>query len=160
MIYTIGHSNITQESFIEILKLFKIQLVVDVRSTPYSKYVPHFNRENIDKSLIENNIRYIFLGSYIGGKPKDEKYYRDGKVDYDLIAKTEHYKEGIDKIMTLNRDNIVLMCSEEDPISCHRHNLITQSLVKKGFEVIHIRKNGKINKISKANKKYVQNTLF
>ncbi len=161
MIYTIGHSNITQESFIEILELFRIKLVVDVRSTPYSKYVPHFNRETIDKSLKDSNISYIFLGSYIGGKPKDEKYYRDGKVDYDLIAKTERYKEGIDKIMTLNRDsNIVLMCSEEDPNSCHRHNLITQSLVRKGFEVIHIRKNGKINKITKAKKKDVQNTLF
>lgn len=161
MIYTIGHSNITQESFIEILKIFKIQLVVDVRSTPYSKYVPYFNRENIDKALKESNIRYIFLGSYIGGKPKDEKYYRDGKVDYDLIAKTEHYKEGINKIIALNKDcNIVLMCSEEDPNNCHRHNLITQSLVKEGFEVIHIRKNGKINIISKPDKKDVQNTLF
>lgn len=161
MIYTIGHSNITQESFIEILKSFKIQLVVDVRSSPYSKYVPYFNPENINKSLKENNIRYLFLGNYLGGKPKDEKYYKDDKVDYDLIAKTEHYKEGIVKIMTLNReDNLVLMCSEEDPKSCHRHNLITQSLLKKGFEVIHIRKNGKINNITKPNKKDVQKTLF
>lgn len=161
MIYTIGHSNITQESFIGILKFFKIQLVVDVRSSPYSKYVPHFNRENINKTLKENNIRYIFLGRYMGGKPKDEKYYRHGKVDYDLIAKTAHYKEGIDRIMTFNGDtNIVLMCSEEDPKSCHRHNLVTQSLVKKGIEVIHIRKNGKINKINKPNTKDVQKTLF
>ena len=150
MIYTIGHSNITLESFIEISKLFKLQLVVDVRSSPYSKYVPHFNRENINKTLKENNIRYIFLGNYLGGKPKDEKYYINGKVDYDLIAQTEHYNEGIVKIMTLNSDyNIVLMCSEEDPKSCHRHNLITQSLLRKGFEIIHIRKNGKINKIDK-----------
>ena len=161
MIYTIGHSNITLESFIETLKLFKIQLVFDVRSSPYCKYVPHFNRENINKSLKGNNIKYVFLGSYIGGKPKDEKYYKDGKVDYDLIAKTKHYKEGIDKITTLNRnDNIVLMCSEEDPKSCHRHNLITQSLIKEGFEVIHIRKNGKVNKITKPNKKDVQKTFF
>ena len=161
MIYTIGHSNITQESFIKLLRLFKIQLVVDVRSTPYSKYVPHFNRENIDKSLKENKIGYLFLGSYIGGKPKEEKYYSDGKVDYDLIAKTEHYKEGLNKIMTLNcDDNIVLMCGEEDPKTCHRHNLITQSLLKKGFEVIHIRKNGKINKITKPDKKDVQKTLI
>ena len=143
------------------MKLFKIQLVVDVRSSPYSKYVPHFNRENINKALKENNIRYMFLGSYIGGKPKDKKFYRDGKVDYDLIAKTKHYKDGIDKIMSLNSDaDIVLMCSEEDPNSCHRHNLITQSLVKKGFEIIHIRKNGKIDKINKLDKKDFQKTLF
>ena len=161
MIYTIGHSNITQESFIEILKSFKIQLVVDVRSTPYSKYVTHFNRENIEGSLNENKIRYLFLGNYIGGKPKDEKYYADGKVNYDLIAETEHYKEGINKIISLSCvENIVLMCSEEDPKSCHRHNLITQSLLKKGFELIHIRKNGKINKITKLDKKDVQKTLF
>jgi hypothetical protein len=57
--------------------------VVDVRSSPYSKYVPYFNRENINKSLKENNIRYLFLRSYLGGKPKDEKYYKDDKVDYD-----------------------------------------------------------------------------
>ena len=161
MIYTIGHSNINPESFIEILKLFNIELVVDVRSTPYSKYVTHFNRENINKSLKENNIRYIFLGSHIGGKPTDREYYKDDKVDYDLIAKTAHYKEGINRIMTFNDDtNIVLMCSEEDPKSCHRHNLVTQSLIKKGIEVIHIRKNGKINKINKPDTKDVQKTLF
>ena len=161
MIYTIGHSNITSESFIKILKSFKIQLVVDVRSTPYSKYVTHFNRENISKSLGENNIRYIFLGDYIGGKPKDGKYYNDGRVDYDLIARNEQYKDGITKIMKLNNDNnIVLMCSEENPKSCHRHHLITQSLVKNGFEVGHIRKNGIINKITKPDKKDVQKTLF
>ena len=63
--------------------------------------------------------------------------------------------------MTWNKnDNVVLMCSEEDPKGCHRHNIITQSLDKKRFEIIHIRKNGKINKITKPNKKDVQITLF
>ena len=161
MIYTIGHSNIIMESFIEVLKLFELQIVVDVRSSPYSKYVPHFNRENINKTLKENKIRYLFLGNYLGGKPKEVKYYIDNKVDYDLIAKTEQYNEGIVRIMKLsNYDDIVLMCSEEDPMSCHRHNLITQSLVRKGFEIIHIGKDGKINKIDKPDKKDVQKTLF
>ena len=60
MIYTIGHSNMTQESFVLILKSFKIDIVVDVRSSPYSKFVHHFNRENIKKSLIENGMRYTY----------------------------------------------------------------------------------------------------
>ena len=60
MIYTIGHSNMTQESFALILKSFEIDIVVDVRSSPYSKFVPHFNRENIKKSLIENGMRYTY----------------------------------------------------------------------------------------------------
>lgn len=161
MIYTIGHSNITQESFIELLKLFEIQLVVDVRSSPYSKFVPHFNRDNIKKTLKENNIKYKFLGDKVGGKPKDEKYYPNGIVNYNLIAKSGHYKEGIEKIIEMNKDNnLVLMCSEEDPYSCHRHNLITQTLLKKGLNVIHIRKEGKTDKITILDKNYVQTTLF
>jgi len=160
MIYTIGHSSMTQESFVDILKSFKIDIVVDVRSSPYSKFVSHFNRENIKKSLIENGMRYIFLGDYIGGKPRDKKYYENGKVNYRLISKSDRYSEGINRIIELNNENdIVLMCSEEDPYNCHRHNLITQTLVKKGFEVIHVRKNSS-DKIIKHDKKDIQMTLF
>lgn len=160
MIYTIGHSNMTQESFIEILKSFKIEIVVDVRSSPYSRFVPHFNRENIKKILMENGTRYIFLGDYIGGKPRDKKYYENGKVNYGLIAQSGRYSKGINRILELNNKyNIVLMCSEEDPYNCHRHNLITQTLVKKGLEVIHIRKNS-TDKIIKHDKKDIQTTLF
>jgi uncharacterized protein (DUF488 family) len=161
MIYTIGHSNITQELFIEILKSFKINLIVDVRSSPYSKFVPHFNRENIKKTFKENSVKYIFLGDYIGGKPKSKKYYENGKVNYDLIAKSENFKEGIDKVMGLSKDNnMVLMCSEEDPYNCHRHHLITQTLLKNGLKVTHIRKEGKTDKIIRADKKDIQKTLF
>jgi len=161
MIYTIGHSNMTQESFALILKSFEIDIVVDVRSSPYSKFVPHFNRENIKKSLIENGMRYIFIGDYIGGKPRDKKYYENGGVNYRLIAQSDRYIEGINRILELNNENeIVLMCSEEDPYNCHRHNLITQTLVKKGLTVIHIRKNNKIDKIINLDKKDIQTTLF
>ncbi len=150
----------TQESFVEILKSFKIDIVVDVHSSPYSKFVSHFNRENIKKSLIENGVRYIFLGDYIGGKPRNKKYYENGEVNYMLIAQSDHYSEGINRIIELNNENnIVLMCSEEDPYSCHRHNLISQTLVKKGLEVIHIRRNS-VDKISKPDKKDIQTTLF
>ena len=160
MIYTIGHSNMTSESFVLRLKSFEIDIVVDVRSSPYSKFVSHFNRENIKKSLIENGMRYIFLGDYIGGKPKDKKYFENGKVNYMLISRSDRYSEGINRIIELhNKDNIVLMCSEEDPYNCHRHNLITQTLVKKGLTIIHIRKNS-TDKINNPDKKDVQTTLF
>jgi uncharacterized protein (DUF488 family) len=161
MIYTIGHSNMTQKSFVDILKSFKIDIVVDVRSSPYSKFVSHFNREDIKRSLIENGMRYIFLGEYIGGKPRDKKYYENGKVNYMRVAQGDRYSEGINRIIELNNENnIVLMCSEEDPYNCHRHNLITQTLVKKGLEVTHIRKNSKIDKITNLDKKDIQTTLF
>ena len=160
MIYTIGHSNMTPESLFLILKSFKIDIIVDVRSSPYSKFVPHFNRENIRKKLIENGMRYIFLGDYIGGKPRDKKYYENGKINYMQVAQSDRYSEGINKILDLNKENdLVLMCSEEDPYDCHRHNLITQTLVKKGLEVIHIRKNSS-DKINKPDKKDIQTTLL
>ena len=160
MLYTIGHSNMTQESFIEILKSFKIEILVDVRSSPYSKFVSHFNREDIKRILIKKDIRYIFLGDYIGGKPRDKKYYQNGNVNYRLISMSDRYSEGINKIIELNNKcNIVLMCSEEDPYNCHRHNLITQTLVKKGLNVIHIRKDS-IDKIIEPDKKDIQTTLF
>lgn len=161
MMYTIGHSNINQESFIQILVLFKIQLLVDIRSSPYSKFVPHFNRENLKTALKDHNIKYMFLGDKIGGKPKYKKYYQNGKVNYDLIAKSQSYKDGINKIIEFKSgEDIVLMCSEEDPYNCHRHNLITQTLVKKGLEVVHIRKDNKIDRITEVSKKDVQTTLF
>jgi uncharacterized protein (DUF488 family) len=160
MIYTIGHSNMTQKSFVDILTSFKIDIVVDVRSSPYSKFVSHFNREDIKRSLIENGMRYIFLGDYIGGKPRDKKYYENGKVNYMRVAQGDRYSEGINRIIELNNENnIVLMCSEEDPYNCHRHNLITQTLVKKGLEVTHIRKSSS-DKISKPDKNDIQTTLF
>lgn len=161
MIYTIGHSNINSESFISILKQFKIKSVIDIRSSPYSKFVPHFNRENIKKTFKENNIRYIFLGDYIGGKPKSKEYYKEGKVDYDLIVKSKRYKKGIDKIIELNKNSdLVLMCREENPYNCHRHHLITQTLLKYGLEVTHIRKECKTDRIDKPDKKDIQKTLF
>ena len=161
MIYTIGHSNISQETFIEILKSFETQYVVDVRRSPYSQYVPHFNRPNIKIALNECYIKYLFMGHHIGGKPKDKKYIQNGKVNYDLIAKSKDYKDEICKIVELDRKyNLVLMCSEENPYICHRHNLITQTLVKKGLEVVHIRKDSKVDRITKFDKKDIQMTLF
>jgi uncharacterized protein (DUF488 family) len=150
----------TQKSFVDILTSFKIDIVVDVRSSPYSKFVSHFNREDIKRSLIENGMRYIFLGDYIGGKPRDKKYYENGKVNYMRVAQGDRYSEGINRIIEMNNENnLVLMCSEEDPYTCHRHNLITQTLVKKGLEVTHIRKSSS-DKISKPDKKDIQTTLF
>ena len=161
MIYTIGHSNMTSESFIEVLESFKISTVVDVRSLPYSRFVSHFNRENIREKLVENGVRYIFLGDYIGGKPADKKYYESGEVNYTRVAQSDRYSKGINRIIELDTENdIVLMCSEEDPYRCHRHNLITQTLVKNGLEVIHIRKKSKIDRITKLDKKNIQTTLF
>lgn len=160
-IYTIGHSNLELEKFLQLLQDNKIQLLVDVRSSPYSKYVPSYNRENLKDSLKEYNIKYVFLGDKIGGKPKESIYYQDGVVNYELIAQGFPYKEGLLQLIKLtSMYSVSIMCSEEDPYKCHRHNLISQTLLKEGFKINHIRGNGKLEKLTKAKKKDVQTTLF
>ncbi|MEN4006311.1 MAG: DUF488 domain-containing protein [Methanobacterium sp.] len=160
-IYTIGHSNIDFDKFLHLLKKYDIELVVDVRSSPYSKYVPHFNRENLEESLKNSEINYLFLGNRIGGKPKDEKYYKGSKVSYELIETEKPYKEGISQLIAhVNKNRTVILCSEENPYNCHRHHLITQTLLREGLNVNHIRGNGKQEKVEKSKKNDVQATLF
>jgi uncharacterized protein (DUF488 family) len=160
-IFTVGHSNVDFNTFLTLLKSNGIELLVDVRSSPYSKYVPHFNRENLQESLENEGVAYKFLGDKIGGKPKDTKYYENGEVVYRLIEEDSPYREGIFQLMELSKtQKTSLMCSEENPFNCHRHNLISQTLLRNGFKVLHIRANGKIEKIEKPKVRDVQKTLF
>ncbi|NJD04090.1 MAG: DUF488 domain-containing protein [Ruminiclostridium sp.] len=155
-IYTIGHSNIDFERFLSMLK--GIEVLVDARSEPYSKYVPQFNSDILKKQLEKAGIEYIFMkndfaGNIIGGRPKDRDCYEDGEVVYERIRKKNWYKEGISTLIELaHKKKIAIMCSEEDPYKCHRHNLITQSLLRSGVIVYHIRSEGIKEKIEKPDK--------
>lgn len=147
-LYTIGHSNHSLEDFLELLDHNGIKKLVDVRSVPYSKYSPHFNKNEIKKSLEKNGVNYFYMGNKIGGRPSNESYYKDGKVMYNLVEMDENYKEGINNLEELIKDRrTVLMCSEEDPHRCHRHILITPTLLKKGYDISHIRGNGETEEV-------------
>ena len=157
-LFTVGHSNVDMETFLELIRSHGVELIVDVRSSPYSKYVPQFNRENLKAKLESEGVGYEFLGDRIGGKPRDEKYYEDGKVVYSLIEAEPSYREGISQLMELLKTRKTsLMCSEENPFNCHRHNLLSQTLLRRGVKVIHIRGNGKLEK---APMNDVQTTLI
>ncbi len=123
-------------------------MVVDVRTSPYSKYSPHFNKKPLEKALQESNINYVYLGNKIGGKPKDKKFYHNDKLIYHLLEKDEKYQQGLKELISLAENYpVVLVCSEEDPYRCHRHHLISQSLLKHGFQIFHIRGNGELEKV-------------
>jgi uncharacterized protein (DUF488 family) len=139
VIYTIGHSNLELKQFITLLHFNGIELLVDVRSSPYSKYVPHFNSSQLKRSLQKEGIDYKFLGDKIGGKPSNDEYYIDGKVIYPLIKTSKKYKKGIKELIKISKENkTVIMCAEKDPMKCHRYHLITPSLTEKGLDVKHI----------------------
>ncbi len=143
IIYTIGHSDNDPNVFIQLLKKHRIQVLIDVRSHPYSSYIKHFNKETLKNSLKKNNIDYYYGGAYMGGRPSDESVRIDGKVDYDLLRKKENYKKALKLLLKLaSLKRIVLMCSEEDPGRCHRSILITPDLLKAGYEIRDIRSDG------------------
>lgn len=142
-IYTIGHSNHDLDTLLALLQNHGIQVVVDARSAPYSRYVPHFNKKEIENILTRKGLKYVFMGDVIGGKPSGS-YYSDpaGKTDYEKLAATESFQQGLNRLIKgMNQGWVIaLMCAEEDPDRCHRHHLIAQELeMKRDVPVIHIR---------------------
>jgi uncharacterized protein (DUF488 family) len=143
-IYTIGHSNIAIERFIHLLRAYHIQVLVDTRSQPYSRYAPHFNREPLKTAMEHAGIAYIHLGDQLGGRPRDAHYYlAKGVVDYVRLAQAPFYREGIARLKLAAEDRrLAIMCSEAGHKDCHRYKLITRSLVNDGVEVQHILHSG------------------
>ncbi len=127
-IYTLGTAGREPYEFTKILNKYRIDVVVDVRRYPHSKF-PHFNRENIEKLCRENKIEYLYLGNELGGMRKES---------YDEFMETAEFKRGLDIVKKLSRSKVVcLLCTEKYPGRCHRFR-ITQKLKKDGFDVVHI----------------------
>lgn len=155
-IHTIGHSNGRVADFIALLRQQDIAMIVDVRSLPYSQYTPQFNSENLKADLERAGIAYRFAGERLGGRPKDPACYKNGElpdghadylklVDYAAVAERDWYRAGIARLVELAAARrVAVMCSEENPLQCHRHHLIAQSLIAGGIEVRHIRRDGSI----------------
>jgi uncharacterized protein (DUF488 family) len=143
-LFSIGHSNAGIGAFVDLLRLYRIIALVDVRSQPYSRYNQHFSREHLKHSLTEAGIDYIYLGKEIGGRPEDPAFYfQNGKVDYDLVARSPLYLSGIERLLALASERrVAFMCAEADYKGCHRYWLITRTLVGRGIEVRHILHSG------------------
>ena len=128
-IFTIGHSNHAVEFFIALLKQHGIEVLVDARSRPYSRYVPHFNRESLKELLPVEGLQYLYMGDQLGGRSEGNAPFLQGLER--LIAGAGKFR-------------VAVMCAEEDPAKCHRHLLLAPALVERGVCVEHIRKDGSI----------------
>lgn len=138
-IYTIGYAAHTIESFIAALEKFTITAIADVRSQPYSKFKPEFNKENLKKTLIGYGIEYVFLGDNIGARIKAPECYKNGQIDYELISKHPLFQEGVGRLLKgMEKFSIALMCAEKDPINCHRTILICRHLKRYQLKICHI----------------------
>jgi uncharacterized protein (DUF488 family) len=130
--------------FVDLLRQHDVTLVADVRSQPYSRWAPQFNRETLEHDLDQAGIAYRFMGDALGGRPSDPDLYRAGRPDYGRMEKTETYRRGIDHLLDLSRtERVAIMCGEGDHQACHRHLLVTQTLLKRGVGVLHIRPDGR-----------------
>ena len=144
-IFSIGHSNHSIDKFISLLEGSEINMVVDVRSAPFSRMFPQFNQEALKKSLSDNAIGYLFLGDQIGGRSNDPDDYLDGQVIYKSLSKKEAFKTGIERLKEGSaRYQIALMCSEKEPLDCHRTLLVSETLVSSDIVVRHIHADGTV----------------
>lgn len=144
-LYTIGHSNHQIERFIDLLKMHAITAICDVRSQPYSRHNPQFNREVLQPQLKENNIAYVFLGSELGARSNDMSCYGNGKVQFNCLSQTSAFKEGIKRVKAgMDSHRVALICAEKDPLMCHRTILICRYLRNEGVLIKHILADGSI----------------
>jgi uncharacterized protein (DUF488 family) len=143
-LFTIGHSNHSIQDFMKLLQKYDISALADVRSHPYSRYLPHFNQVSLKNELLSQNISYVFLGQELGARPGNPECYVDGKAIYEKIAATELFKEGIKRVLKGTKTyRIALMCAEKDPITCHRAILVCQHLrAENNLKINHIKSNG------------------
>ena len=145
--FTIGHSNHSTETWLALLRLHNIEVVVDTRSSPYSRFVPQFDREIVQRSIEEGGLRYLFLGADLGGRPANPAYYdASGRVVYGRLRDDSNFKAAIARLETgIERFRVALLCGEEDPAHCHRRLLIGRVLTERGQTMLHIRGDGQVD---------------
>lgn len=146
IVYTIGHSVHSLEKLVNLLNSNRIEVLVDIRSEPYSRKVPHFNKDNLEKEIRKSGLKYLFLGKELGGRPKERQFYdQEGFVLYSKIADSPDFKSGLERLLNgIEKFRVALMCSEENPMNCHRRLLVGRVLSNAGVAVLHIRADGSI----------------
>jgi uncharacterized protein (DUF488 family) len=155
LLYTIGHSAHHIQKFISLLQAYQIQILVDVRSTPASRFHPQYNKAALQEVLLENQVDYVFAGQQLGGRPTDPTCYDPGaaaekgkkppQANFSEVMKRAWFRQGIDDLVgRLDQGRTVILCSEEDPLRCHRHALIAKYLrgAYPDIEVQHMRGDG------------------
>ena len=144
-LFTIGHSVHTVEEFIELLKRHAIKALCDIRSSPYSRYAPQFNRESLKEDVLKHGIAYIYLGGELGPRSSDPSCYENGKVQYKRLAEKEIFQQGLNRLRKgMETHRIALMCAEKDPLTCHRMLLVCRNLRGEDIRIRHILEDGSL----------------
>ncbi len=145
-VFSIGHSNHDLAAFLGLLGPARIDVIADVRTSPFSRYATHFNREHLSRALRAGGLDYVFLGRELGGRPEGDEFYDvEGHVRYDRLSKSPLFGEGIQRLIEGSaKHRVAMLCSEGDPAQCHRHLLIARVLDQLGVGVTHILPDGRM----------------
>ena len=142
-VFTIGHSNHSLETFMHLVARHHVDILADVRSSPYSRFNPQFNRESLAVALQSSKIEYAYLGNELGGRPDNSSCYEDGRVRYDRVSNTKQFLSGLKQVTdAVEEHRVALMCAEKEPLDCHRTLLVAQALDSHGVTVSHILADG------------------
>lgn len=148
---SIGHSTHSFEAFLDLLQQNKVSAVADVRSVPASRFSPQFNQDAIRHGLHEAGIKYVFLGKELGARTEDPSCYLDGRVQFKRLAQTAEFNQGIERLISGARvEQIAIMCTEQEPLDCHRTVLVAQVLHERGASIGHIQGDGRVESHAQA----------
>jgi hypothetical protein len=160
--FTIGYGDYPAELFTYFLQKTGIDTIVDVRTSPYSKYNYSFNRDNLEKFLNTHQISYLYMGDKMGGRYSSPNLlFPDGTVNYQKVRSTEKFKDGLNEVLLLisSGKRIALMCAEKEPEKCHRFALISRALQIQGVKVVHIRPEIKLQENEDLEKELVEKII-
>lgn len=144
-VLTIGHSTHTLEAFLALLKRHEVSELGDVRSTPYSRFNPHFNRESLARSLAASGLEYAYFGEELGGRSDDPSCFENGRIRYERLRETQSFQQGLTHLIHDAAGGcVVLMCAEKEPLECHRTLLLAPALQARGVAVEHILADGQL----------------
>lgn len=150
-VLTIGHSKHSVQTLLELLNGQAIEVVIDVRSQPYSRFNPDFNRESLTESLRKQDIAYLFLGRELGARSADPSCYEKGRVQYRRLAERQLFRDGLRHVIeSAQSQRVALLCAEKEPLACHRTILVGRELEAAGVAVAHIHADGTLESHSEA----------
>src|SRR5437868_1994000 len=159
-LYSIGHSNHELARLVQLLQHAGVTAVADVRSQPYSQRLPQFNRAELERGLQSCDIGYAFAGHRLGGRPVQLQVYdEEGRVDYERVRATAAFLHGLEDLcQAMDAHTVAMLCSEEDPLDCHRGLMIAPALVQRGILPAHVRGDGTIESTADFEERLLRET--
>jgi uncharacterized protein (DUF488 family) len=148
-LYTIGHSHHELPYLVGLLQSVGVRTLADVRSQPFSRRLPQFNRPDLEYDLKRSGLAYVFLGDLLGGRPSALSLYdEEGRVDYLRLRATDFFQRGLQLLEARKNGRVALLCAEEDPLDCHRGLMIAPALVERGVSPWHLRGDGSLESMA------------